>query len=80
MSRITETDAASIAERLEGATAREVLEWATGKFGSKVALASSFGAEDVVLIDILAKPLILGGFTKKRTMLWTPSAKSIAFQ
>jgi len=45
----------SAAEKFEGATAQEVLEWATYKFGSKVALASSFGAEDVVLIDMLAK-------------------------
>lgn len=31
---------------------REVLEWAIKIFGDKVAIASSFGAEDVVLIDM----------------------------
>lgn len=37
---------------LEGKTAQEVLKWADEAFGNKVALASSFGAEDVVLIDM----------------------------
>ncbi len=34
--------------------AMEILEWAVDTFGDKVALASSFGAEDVALIDMLA--------------------------
>ena len=55
MSKIDETEIAAVAERFEKATPQEVLEWAIHKFGSKVALASSFGAEDVVLIDMLAK-------------------------
>lgn len=56
MVRIEEIN--EVSERLERATAREVLEWAMHEFGSKVALASSFGAEDVVLIDMIAE---LGG-------------------
>ena len=32
-----------------------VLRWAIKQFGSKIALASYFGAEDVVLIDLLVK-------------------------
>lgn len=40
---------------LETKTAQEVLDWALKTYGEKVALASSFGAEDVVLIDMLAK-------------------------
>jgi len=36
-------------------TAEEVLKFALEKFGNKVALASSFGAEDVVLIDLMSK-------------------------
>jgi phosphoadenosine phosphosulfate reductase len=32
-----------------------VLRWALDTFGARVALASSFGAEDVVLIDMLVK-------------------------
>lgn len=55
MSKITETETSEINEKLEKATAQEVLQWAVKKFGSKIALASSFGAEDVVLIDILTK-------------------------
>jgi phosphoadenosine phosphosulfate reductase len=35
--------------------AEEIFRWALGRFGNRIALASSFGAEDVVLIDILAK-------------------------
>lgn len=40
---------------LEKKTAEELLTWAIEKYGGKVALASSFGAEDVVLIDMLSK-------------------------
>lgn len=40
---------------LEDKTAQEVLEWALKTYGDRVALASSFGAEDVVLIDMLAR-------------------------
>ena len=39
----------------ENSDAQAVLEWATSTFGRNVALASSFGAEDVVLIDLLVK-------------------------
>ncbi|MHB1462476.1 MAG: phosphoadenylyl-sulfate reductase [Armatimonadota bacterium] len=37
------------------ATAQEVVSWAVSEFGDRVTLASSFGAEDVALIDILSK-------------------------
>jgi phosphoadenosine phosphosulfate reductase len=40
---------------LETKTAEEVLEWALKTYGDRVALASSFGAEDVALIDMLAR-------------------------
>lgn len=40
---------------LEVKTAEDVLEWALETYGDRVALASSFGAEDVVLIDMLAR-------------------------
>lgn len=61
MPRINQTKVIELAERFEKATAQEVLEWALHEFGSKIALASSFSAEDVVLIDMLAK---LGGKVK----------------
>jgi phosphoadenylylsulfate reductase (thioredoxin) (EC 1.8.4.8) len=40
---------------LSDATPQEVLSWAVGKYGDRMALASSFGAEDMVLLDMLAK-------------------------
>ncbi len=42
-------------QRLEGETAEVVLKWALNRFHPKIALASSFSAEDVVLIDMLCK-------------------------
>ena len=42
-------------ENFETKTASEILEWAKEKFKDKVTLASSFGVEDVVLIDMWAK-------------------------
>lgn len=39
---------------LEGRPPAEVLRWAIETFGRRLALASSFGAEDVVLIDMVA--------------------------
>lgn len=41
--------------RFASASAEEVLRWASSRFGSKVAFASSFGAEDVALIDLISK-------------------------
>ncbi|MFQ5762022.1 MAG: phosphoadenylyl-sulfate reductase [Candidatus Bathyarchaeia archaeon] len=43
------------AENMEGKTATEILEWALNRFHPRIALASSFGAEDMVLIDMLMK-------------------------
>ncbi len=39
----------------ESETAENVLRWALNRFGDRVALATSFGAEDVVVTDILLK-------------------------
>lgn len=41
--------------RFASASAEEVLTWALSRYGSKVALASSFGAEDVAMIDLASK-------------------------
>ncbi len=49
-----QTDIDSAAAELKGKTPQEVLTWALGNY-AKIALASSFGAEDVVLIDMIAK-------------------------
>jgi phosphoadenosine phosphosulfate reductase len=40
---------------LEGASAQDVLAWADARFGQTAAIASSFGVEDVVLIDLAAR-------------------------
>ncbi len=40
-------------EALEKKSAEDVLRWAIEKFYPKIAFASSFGAEDVVLIDMI---------------------------
>ncbi len=45
-------------ERFETKTAEEILSWTVERFGLKAGLASSFGMEDMVLIDMLHK---LGG-------------------
>lgn len=41
--------------RLARAPAEEVLRWAVEAFGDRVALATSFGAEDMVLIDMVSR-------------------------
>lgn len=42
-------------DRFETWRTDEVIGWALGTFGGDVAVASSFGAEDVVLIDLAAR-------------------------
>lgn len=42
-------------EQLRDLPAQQVLKWAVAAFGQRVALACSFGAEDVVLVDMLAQ-------------------------
>ena len=44
-----------LADEFESKNAQEVLKWAFDTFGTKIALASSFGAEDVAIIDMMAK-------------------------
>ena len=39
--------------RLQNQSTPEILTWALAQFGDQIALASSFGAEDMVLIDLL---------------------------
>lgn len=43
------------AEKLNGKSPQEILTWALDQFHPRLSLASSFGAEDVVLIDMLAR-------------------------
>ncbi len=55
MTKLSKEEIAALAERFEKATPQQVLKWALDKFHPRIALASSFGAEDVVLIDMLSK-------------------------
>lgn len=48
-------EARKLSQEFEQQTPEKLLEWAFQKFGSKVVIASSFGAEDVVLIDMVLK-------------------------
>ena len=41
--------------QLEGKPAEEVVRWAADTYGSAIAFANSFGAEDAALTDIIAK-------------------------
>jgi phosphoadenosine phosphosulfate reductase len=45
----------NIAEEMESKSATDILNWAFKKYGGRMVLASSFGAEDVVLIDMMCK-------------------------
>ncbi len=45
----------AVSDGFEGASPEAVLYWAAGRFGEEVALATGFGAEGCVLIDMLAR-------------------------
>jgi phosphoadenosine phosphosulfate reductase len=51
----TAVQIAETAPRLAGAAPEEVLRWALGQFGARIAIASSFSIEDCVIIDIAHK-------------------------
>lgn len=42
-------------DEFESKTAQEILEWALKEFHPNISLASSFGAEDVALIDMMSR-------------------------
>jgi phosphoadenosine phosphosulfate reductase len=52
---VTQNDVTTLALRAEPMSAQDVVRLAVERFGRKVALSSSFGAEDMVLIDMLMK-------------------------
>ncbi len=54
-SKFTPDQIAAVNHELEGQPAEEIILWAYATFGKDIAFASSFGAEDVVLIDMIAK-------------------------
>ena len=54
-SRPSPSEISLLSESFEPQSAQHVIQWAVSTFGDNVALASSFGAEDVVLIDMIYK-------------------------
>jgi len=53
--KLTLAQVDKLADAFENKSAPHVLKWAIDTFGTKIALSSSFGAEDVVIIDMMAK-------------------------
>jgi phosphoadenosine phosphosulfate reductase len=53
--RPTQADVAAATSELQNASAADVLRWGLGRFGSQIAIASSFSIEDVVVIDLAHK-------------------------
>ena len=51
---LTADELQQINDRLQGKPPEEILRWAAETYSPAIAMASSFGAEDVVLIDLLA--------------------------
>jgi phosphoadenylyl-sulfate reductase (thioredoxin) len=60
----TREELAGQAEALEGRAPAEILDWAAARFPGQVQLACSFGAEDCLLVDAIARArLPIGVFT-----------------
>jgi phosphoadenosine phosphosulfate reductase len=63
--KLTPMQLEKLADEFENKSAQEVLKWALDTFGTRIALASSFGAEDVAVIDMMVK------VDKNRTRVFT---------
>ena len=63
--KLTPMQLEKLADEFESKSAQEVLKWALDTFGTRIALASSFGAEDVAVIDMIVK------VDKNRTRVFT---------
>jgi phosphoadenosine phosphosulfate reductase len=53
--RYTRKEVQDLEKRMRNKSAEEILQWAIEEYGDRVALASSFGAEDVTIIDMMSK-------------------------
>src|SRR5947199_6899215 len=53
--KLTTEQIEKIAEEMENKSAYDILKWAIDNYGLRIGLASSFGAEDVVIIDMMTK-------------------------
>src|SRR5919197_1757405 len=52
-SKPTSVQLQKISDEMENMSAYDILKWAIDTYGLKIGLASSFGAEDVVIIDLM---------------------------
>jgi phosphoadenosine phosphosulfate reductase len=52
---VTSAEIEEAARRLAGAAPAEIVAWAVGRFGRRLAIASSFSIEDCVVIDLALK-------------------------
>ena len=52
-SKPTSVQIQKISYKMESMSAYDILRWAIDNYGSRIGLASSFGAEDVVIIDLM---------------------------
>ena len=64
-SKPTDLQLEKISEGMENRSAQEVLKWALDTYGLRIGLASSFGSEDVLLIDMMVK------ISKEKTKVFT---------
>jgi phosphoadenosine phosphosulfate reductase len=55
MPKLTAEHISKIAEEMESKPAYDILKWTIDNYGLRIGLASSFGAEDVVIIDMMTK-------------------------
>jgi phosphoadenosine phosphosulfate reductase len=53
--RSTRIEIQDLEKSIRDKSAEEILRWAIEKYGEGIALASSFGAEDVAIIDMMSK-------------------------
>lgn len=49
------TDPEAVSRELSGKSAVEVLDWVRARFGGRAAFSCSYGAEDMVILDMLSK-------------------------
>jgi phosphoadenosine phosphosulfate reductase len=63
--KFTAAQVEQLAKEFETKSAQEILGWALELFGPNIGLASSFGAEDVVLVDMMVK------INKEKTHVFT---------
>jgi len=50
--RFTSDEIKDLAERFEGQTPREILQWAADNFSPRLAISSAFGPEGLVILDV----------------------------